>query len=220
MSVLLSQKFIKGLEKRGLSISDMENYKYCGGNLNHHLNYWLLVNKKYHLPRPNEENKCICGHDITENCYIINENNNTILILGNCCIEKFIVNKGRRCEDCNNVHHNRKVNRCHDCRKGKCDECNRDCNPKYSLCYRCKNHIIPNNFHTCRKCHRQLNSMQEMCSCENNNNLLNNKCSECKIPIKSEYKKCYLCNSKTFTNKCKICNTSCSSKYETCFKCK
>lgn len=37
-----------------------------------------------------KDNKCICGHDIYENCIIINKKNGNILTIGNSCIKKFI----------------------------------------------------------------------------------------------------------------------------------
>jgi len=39
-----------------------------------------------------EENNCICGHPIIENCEIQNKFNGNIAIVGNCCINKFVKN--------------------------------------------------------------------------------------------------------------------------------
>jgi len=33
--------------------------------------------------------ECICGHPITENCPVYNKLNRNVLIVGNCCIKKF-----------------------------------------------------------------------------------------------------------------------------------
>jgi hypothetical protein len=38
------------------------------------------------------ENNCLCGHPIIENCEIQNIYNDNIVIVGNCCIKKFIKN--------------------------------------------------------------------------------------------------------------------------------
>jgi len=36
-----------------------------------------------------EENYCLCGHSIIENCEIVNTKNGSSAIVGNCCIKKF-----------------------------------------------------------------------------------------------------------------------------------
>ena len=83
--------------------------------------------------------KCICQHSIKENCYITNKDNTCILVLGNCCIKHFLPEgKSRRtCEDCGNIHRNRVVNRCNNCRYQKCDDCNRFNYNGYKICYYC-----------------------------------------------------------------------------------
>lgn len=131
----LTERFIEGLKKYNISYEDIQHgkFKYCGGNKGRHLNYYKLnFNEK---PLPNYTNKCICNHDIKENCYI--SDGNTILILGNCCIKKFIPHNSRTCEICNQPHRNRKVNRCNNCRKGICDDCGKKCNINYKICYNC-----------------------------------------------------------------------------------
>jgi len=37
-----------------------------------------------------EDNHCICGMPIKENCIIINKNNNKSLLVGNVCVNRFI----------------------------------------------------------------------------------------------------------------------------------
>ncbi len=131
----LTEKFISGLKKYNLSLEDIQksNWKYCGGNKGRHLNYYKMMFKDKSLPK--HEDKCVCGHDIKENCYITD--GEQTLVLGNCCIKKFIIKNKRTCEICDKPHKNRKVNRCNECRVGICDDCNKPCNEKYKRCYSC-----------------------------------------------------------------------------------
>ena len=136
MSAQLTKRFIKGLKKYGLTFEEVnKHWKYCGGNRGRHLNYLKLNFKDIDLPEP--ENECVCGQRIKENCYIIDDAEERILVLGNCCIHKFIEKCGRTCKICGEPHKNRIVNRCHQCRIGICDVCDRKCNPKYKTCWKC-----------------------------------------------------------------------------------
>ena len=135
-SLNLTNRFIEGLKKYDLSYDDIINsgWKYCGGNQGRHLNYFKLQEGgSWELPSYEEE--CVCEHSIIENCYITDETR--ILVLGNCCIKKFIPKSSRTCEYCEEPHKNRVVNRCNKCRKGVCDVCNKKCNKKYKKCYNC-----------------------------------------------------------------------------------
>lgn len=137
-SLELTKRFIKGLEDYNLSYDEIKNsnWKYCGGNKGRHLNYFKLSCKNDDLPH--KVNKCVCGHSIVENCYITD--GEQILVLGNCCIKKFIPKSSRTCEKCGEPHKNRVVNRCNNCRKGVCDECDKECELKYKKCYKCDLH--------------------------------------------------------------------------------
>lgn len=98
--------------------ADAKNYKYYGGNKGQHLNYLILLAKKDpHLSEVVEEvaTKCVCGNKIEENCYIFNKRINTIVIVGSCCIKKFIPQSGRTCEICSAPHRNRVENLCNKC---------------------------------------------------------------------------------------------------------
>lgn len=170
VSLELTQHFIRGLSRLGLTFDDMKDYKYCGGDSGSHLNYWRdHINKNNKYNKPANVSNCICGHSISENCYIMHKTNSRILVLGNCCIQKFVSDCGRTCENCGSGHQNRKVNRCNNCRIGKCDKCDRQCNPKYKVCYNCR-------FPAEEK--------------------KTNACLKCKKVIDSKYKYCYTCNSK------------------------
>lgn len=131
----LTAKFIKGLENYGLTYEEIENsgWKYCGGNRGCHFNYFKLSCPDDDLPEPT--NECICGHNIEENCYITD--GEKILVLGNCCIKKFIKKSSRTCEQCGKPHKNRKVNKCNKCRTGICERCGIECDYKYKNCYSC-----------------------------------------------------------------------------------
>jgi hypothetical protein len=116
MSIDLTKKFIEGLKNYNLTYNDIlnNNFYYCGGDNNSHLNYFKLIYNDKKLPEKKE--KCICGHEIRDNCYITD--GNIILILGNCCIKKFLPKdkSGRTCEKCGKPHKNRKYNICNDCK--------------------------------------------------------------------------------------------------------
>tara|TARA_R110001599_G_scaffold352904_1_gene589268 strand:+ start:980 stop:1396 length:417 start_codon:yes stop_codon:yes gene_type:complete len=131
----LTKRFLKGLEEVGVTYEEMRNnWKYAGGNQKEHLNYFRLAYPN-DLPPPFEHN-CVCGHDINEQCYITD--GECFLVVGNCCIKKFLLKSGRTCENCGSAHKNRIVNRCNDCRVGVCDGCGKDIDEKYKKCYDCK----------------------------------------------------------------------------------
>lgn len=108
----LSKRFISGLEKRGITLLDIENnYYYIGGEEGDHLIYF---NQHYpELKMPEHHDVCICGHRMKSNCYI--SNGETILALGENCCKKFI--KQKSCGECGEKHRNRKDNLCCNCRK-------------------------------------------------------------------------------------------------------
>jgi hypothetical protein len=136
MSIILKQKFINGLKLHNISYDDIINnqWKYCGGDTGSHYNYFNLF-FKYSKKPLTKQYSCVCGHSIFDNCYITD--GKTILVLGNCCIKKFIPNSSRSCDMCNVSHKNRIVNRCNDCRIGRCDGCGKKCDQKYKKCYKC-----------------------------------------------------------------------------------
>lgn len=131
----LTDKFIKGLQEYNLTYEEIieNNWHYCGGCSGRHLNYFKIYFKGKKLPE--RSNECVCGHYIVKNCYITD--GKQVLILGNCCIKKFIPKNSRTCEKCGNPHKNRIVNRCNNCRKGLCDKCGKKCNVSYKMCYGC-----------------------------------------------------------------------------------
>lgn len=138
--VHLSQKFINGLEDYELTYEDVKEWLYCGGNYSHHLNYYkLLFPKSKKIPEFTDQ--CVCHQKLTKNCYIMDKSKKRLLILGMCCIKKFISNGVHRsCEKCGNQHRNRKFNLCNDCKIRKCDICGyKNTNKDIKRCNNCRN---------------------------------------------------------------------------------
>ena len=140
-------------EKYDITKDDLtgQNFKFCGsdgdssskGSASRHA-YFKLVFREKLKTQPNwkpapKTNTCVCKHEIAENCYLINDEGLT-LIIGNCCIQKFIPEKqkSRICSQCGEPHKNRKVNRCNSCRIGLCDECDEKIEKTYKTCLDCK----------------------------------------------------------------------------------
>jgi len=139
------KKFVQGLKDYGLTLDDMKDYVYAGGDTGRHYDYFNDFFKKELKRKPkgwcfDYEDKCICGHDIKENCYIAHKITKECLVLGNCCIKKYLPkdNRGKTCEKCNKPHKNRIVNRCNNCRYGICDRCDKIIDKTYHICIRCK----------------------------------------------------------------------------------
>ena len=116
------EKFNSNLLKRyNKTPYDLKNekYHYIGSDKNTH-NFKLLFAGK---PLPEHKCKCLCDHDIDENCYIINKNKcyDSIIIVGNVCRLRYMNNIGKKmlCEKCDVEHKNRSFNLCNDCIKSK-----------------------------------------------------------------------------------------------------
>ena len=136
----ITEKFINGLKNYQLTREEVAGWIYCGGNKGARRKYFHQIWGN-DMKIPHVKNKCICGHPIQENCYITGEQPDKwspthldrleypsryplpILILGNCCVKRFITEPGKTCELCYKSHRNRVVNRCNECREGRCDDC-------------------------------------------------------------------------------------------------
>jgi hypothetical protein len=120
-----------------MTLDDLDDYVYAGGNRTRHLSYFELKSPDEDLPPWAAE--CVCGVYIEENCYIRKSSRALdsavggpdLLILGNCCIKRFVPTCGRNCRDCGASHRNRKVDLCNACRLGKCDRCGGRCRAEY-----------------------------------------------------------------------------------------
>ena len=133
------ERFIKGLKEYNLTFEEITNgdWKYFGGDNGNHYRYFQMAkNEKDNLPE--HEDECVCGVKIKHNCYITN--GKEILILGSCCIKRFMPPdcSGRTCEICGKPHRNRINNRCNDCRIGICNDCGKAISKSYAKCYHCQ----------------------------------------------------------------------------------
>ena len=119
----INKRFIDGLKtSHGLGMSDLDNYAYAGGNSLKRIKYYELKCETSITP-PRVYN-CICGQEIKENCYIKNIETGHILILGSCCIKRFVPKSGRTCSDCGVAHRNRVIDKCNNCKWITCNICN------------------------------------------------------------------------------------------------
>jgi len=127
---------MNGLKSYNLTYDEVKKWKYMGGNRTpRHRHWWTLSCPDEPFPEPVSE--CVCGHKIVENCYITNEKETEILILGNCCINRFIPKCSRTCSKCGSPHKNRTTTECNNCRTGVCKYCRNECNYKFKCCFSC-----------------------------------------------------------------------------------
>jgi len=97
---------------------NVDNYCYAGGTNDRHYNY--LISQGLTLDdMPSLSDHCACGHAIIHNCFIRHKPTGNFVVLGNCCIKRFIPDSGRTCETCGEPHRNRKNNVCNACRRIK-----------------------------------------------------------------------------------------------------
>ena len=132
----VSKRFMEGLKKIDLTYDEIQTYKYAGGDQKSHLDYYKLIYKDIKLP--DHKSSCICGHHIEENCYISNLKNDKIIVLGNCCIKRFVPKSKRTCDECGKEHRNSKINKCNDCKIKYCSKCFKFNGVKYKYCYDCR----------------------------------------------------------------------------------
>jgi Domain of unknown function (DUF5710) len=186
----LSKKFLNGLlNTYGITESELDNYNYCGGDTEEHKRYFKIYFKNClkTVEMPSHKDKCVCGHRIKRNCFITNDID--ILVIGNCCIKKFMKNSGRTCNECGAPHKNIKINKCNDCKKehlkrrcllcddklnnysedlycdecmtNKCNECGDYCG-LYKLCEFCYKNK------KCIKCGENSGKYKKCLTCKNN----------------------------------------------------
>lgn len=146
-SLALIERFKTGLmKKHNMKVEDLKKYEYCGGSSGAHFKYWVLRYGPF-KELPLHQETCVCYQPIAENCFITN--GKEYIVLGNCCIKRFVPKCTRTCERCGDPHKNRIINRCNECREiGFCKKCKKKIDEKYTLCYTCKN---PNNCIDCGK---------------------------------------------------------------------
>ena len=192
------QNLINNLEYYGITFDEFKaNFKYAGGDTDRHNRYFILCYKEG--DRPDYCNYCLCDHYIKENCYITD--GKQFIVLGNCCIKRFLPKCTRTCEDCGKPHRNRTVNKCSECKFGKCENCGKKCTKGNSKCKECK------KLCDCGAKSYKYGKCFTCCygkPCENCNKLhLNkivNRCNNCRIGVCDECgKKCKPCFEKCYT---------------------
>ena len=136
------KSFVDNMKKEGYTIKQLlKDYVYIGGSgyyCNDHtnpenesgfvstkpyrkyMNEWVthIDMNEIHDSRPHT-NKCICGHKIKDNCWLMHAINRDIApVVGNCCIENFLPElKIRHCDICDSEHKRWKYTICEDCEK-------------------------------------------------------------------------------------------------------
>lgn len=121
-----TERFRESLQKETGDL-ELDNYCYAGGDSGHHSSY--LATQRITVDRiPPKKDRCLCGHPISENCYIKHIPTQRLIVVGNCCIKRYLDKSGRTCEKCNKPHKNRKNNLCESCGKthkiSNCSSCN------------------------------------------------------------------------------------------------
>lgn len=100
----------------------LNNYIECGrlhtGGAGPDRKYKLLFGPAPpHVRMVDNQFKCICGQKIVELCFVCPRNNLSIsesIMVGNECIDKFSISRGKCCEICGARHFNRSFNLCND----------------------------------------------------------------------------------------------------------
>jgi len=141
----LSKKFENGLITHNLTpdLLKSQGWHYTGGfhktRPSRHENYFKMIFGKT-APLPEFEHFCICNNRLQViNCFISNRTRRRRLVIGSCCINRFIKKKNRTCSNCGDTHQNRKDNLCNDCRHtySLCQTCNIVIKKKFTNCYKC-----------------------------------------------------------------------------------
>jgi len=154
MSLTTKDKLLKGFLLLGLNEKQVYELEYCGGNCGSRINKFYKMFPNIELPE--YRNKCVCEHDIQENCYVTDHERKHIYVIGNCCIRRYLPNGTKSiCELCKACHKNRKSNLCNNCRI-KCKYCKITINKDENYCDVCKDLMEcksdPNNAIVIKNC--------------------------------------------------------------------
>ena len=216
-----------GLERIGLTLSDVAaDFIWIGGSDGRHAKYFKL--KYPDEPHPSHSDYCVCGHQIVENCYIRSTVSGQTLIVGNCCVKRYVPSAGRTCKECGAEHKNRVIDMCNVCRP-KLRKCKKVCercaaphqNRKDNLCSDCR--IIP----PCLGCavRRALWPAGEYAGhCHGccpppppAREGLQVHCDFCARPCKPPYTTCWDCNN---GGRCSKCQKACPTRFKKCWNCR
>ena len=218
MSYTLTEKFIEGLKNYNLTYDDLIKYgwMYAGGDYDEHLRYFLLITNGTNLTQPDKKKFCICGVSIKRNAYIMNRDKTLMLVIGSCCIKRFVPKKTRTCEICEKPHRNRKVNKCNDCisnsKKKICNICAKPHrNRKMNKCNDCKDIV------ECIRCKTQFKSNYGYEKCYDCRYI--KECTMCKKEHKNIVDKCDHCCNKYKCGVCIDCGININDKYIKCYTC-
>ena len=91
-----------------------DQWKYIGGDSGRHRKKFKTIFGR--TPDIAQLDECICSHKIVENCYLENKLSGKQIVVGNCCINRYIEDTSKKCEECGDEHRNTKDNYCSDCR--------------------------------------------------------------------------------------------------------
>jgi hypothetical protein len=226
---------IINVSKRDVDFKMSKDWIYIGGNkCGYHANkdkYSSLVGWVH-----GDVNKCICGIFIVENCYIYNDREHVVMVIGNSCVKRYTVDGTKKtCDLCRKNHLNRKDNMCNQCRIivafGKYKDQSvfyllED--TKYIKWLVTEDWFQDNYASICKLCIDKLADIK-------NEPLETKTISMHKVPIKLQkihidgicdecfgkcdikYEICYTCKK---PNKCIKCGKPCPIQYETCYACK
>lgn len=246
-------KIKEGLLEHKVSLEEfLTIYKYTGGDGNRwkddddrnsqqcaHIAYWTQTRGLW-SQYPEWVDKCICGHWVKENCYVVNINDYDKLIpLGNCCIKQFLGDKsGRTCGKCEAPHVNRKYNLCNKCKPqagwNKCEKCYELCRKPNELCrthLRLKileEHRNQEKIDEERRLKQKIEMEQRRQSISTMSDTdtdtkeeIERKCA-CGKVLTGSYKKCYNCYNgidPNATHPCETCEKPVKGTYKNCYLC-
>lgn len=209
----ISQRFIHGIEELGLNVEKVKQYRYAGGSPPEYVDRWKFIVGD-DCPNPLEcgirHDHCVCGQRIIRQFWIVKDpkgdliEDDTLLVIGSECIDKFIYSKkAKLCNNCGVAHKNRLVNLCNDCDPDKQPKEIRTCNfcetrvRGEDTC--CAKHRTQNGIHTsCYQCKKESSGYYECYSCKYKDL---HECfyGNCNKKVK-RFKYCYDCNKKKSNN--------------------
>jgi hypothetical protein len=211
----LTSKFKTRLWKEyGLRPKDLDDWQYAGGDYNEKEPWHAKFKKEFKIKTdwPERADECVCGVEIMYNCFISNRERDWVLVIGRCCINKFIGPNRRRCEICYEPHRNRKRNMCKACYKtSKCKGCgdilDRDEPHKAErMCINCKSEYDYSEFERQRAEYEEgiLRAAKEIKE--------RRKAEEEREAAKLKFVTCNRCNKKQHRSIYKMC-WACSMQY-------
>lgn len=167
--------------KLTLALQGADDWEFAGGDTRpaHRERWKLLFDGR---KKPATEISCVCGHSIVENCYLYSRSLNEVVVLGNCCIRRFLPraeDRLKKCVVCACRHRNRHK-LCNICREKCCRRSKLDSNLQ---CPRCRDLWI-----ICKECGK-LHRLGKDCMCVHGS--ASDQCSICRWKKVEKYEKIY-----------------------------